>query len=44
MDFETHNLFLIYDNVGINDPESTSSTGWFYPQQRLLSTGISLTF
>ncbi|PQB09078.1 hypothetical protein BST83_01380 [Polaribacter filamentus] len=39
-----HNLFLIYDNVGINDPESTSSTGWFYPQQRLLSTGISLTF
>lgn len=39
-----HNLFLIYDNIGFNDPESTSSTGWFYPQQRLLSAGISLTF
>lgn len=39
-----HNLFILYDNVGINDPESTSSTGWFYPQQRLLSTGISVTF
>lgn len=39
-----HNLFLIHDNVGINDPESDSSTGWSYPQQRLLSTGISLTF
>lgn len=39
-----HNLFMIYDTIGINDPESTSSTGWFYPQQKLLSTGISLTF
>jgi TonB-linked SusC/RagA family outer membrane protein len=39
-----HNLLLIYDNVKINDPESNSSTGWFYPQQRLISTGISLTF
>jgi TonB-linked SusC/RagA family outer membrane protein len=39
-----HNLFLIYDNVKINDPESNSSTGWFYPQQRLISTGISVTF
>lgn len=39
-----NNLFILYDNIGFNDPESTSSTGWFYPQQRLLSTGISLTF
>jgi TonB-linked SusC/RagA family outer membrane protein len=39
-----HNLFFIYDKVGINDPESVSSTGWFYPQQRLFSTGLSLTF
>jgi TonB-linked SusC/RagA family outer membrane protein len=39
-----NNLFLISDNVEINDPESTSSTGWVYPQQRLLSTGLNLTF
>ncbi|GGK12269.1 SusC/RagA family TonB-linked outer membrane protein [Yeosuana aromativorans] len=39
-----HNLLIIYDKVKINDPESSSSTGWFYPQQRLLSTGLSLTF
>ncbi|WP_345276901.1 TonB-dependent receptor [Litoribaculum gwangyangense] len=39
-----HNLLIIHDNVKINDPESSSSTGWFYPQQRLLSTGINLTF
>ena len=39
-----NNLLIIYDNVKINDPESNSQTGWSYPQQRLISTGISLTF
>lgn len=39
-----HNLLIIQDNVKLNDPESSSSTGWFYPQQRLISTGINLTF
>jgi TonB-dependent starch-binding outer membrane protein SusC len=39
-----HNLVFLFDKVGINDPESVSSTGWFYPQQRLFSTGLSLTF
>ena len=39
-----HNLLIIQDNVKINDPESNSSTGWFYPQQRLLSTGFNITF
>ena len=39
-----NNLFFIYDNVKINDPESKSETGWFYPQQKLISSGISLTF
>jgi TonB-linked SusC/RagA family outer membrane protein len=39
-----HNLLIIYDNVKINDPESNSTTGWIYPQQKLISTGISLTF
>jgi TonB-linked SusC/RagA family outer membrane protein len=39
-----HNLLIIDDNVKINDPESNSSTGWFYPQQRLLTTGLNVTF
>jgi TonB-linked SusC/RagA family outer membrane protein len=39
-----NNLAFIYDNVKINDPESKSETGWFYPQQKLISTGLSLTF
>ena len=39
-----HNLLIIYDTVGINDPESVSSTGWFYPQQTLLSAGFNLSF
>ena len=39
-----HNLFFIYDKVKFNDPESTSKTGWYYPQQRLLSAGLSVTF
>jgi TonB-dependent starch-binding outer membrane protein SusC len=39
-----NNLFFIYDNVKINDPESKSETGWFYPQQKLISSGVSLTF
>ena len=39
-----HNLLIIFDDVKINDPESVSSTGWFYPQQTLLSAGFSLSF
>lgn len=39
-----NNLLILKDKVKINDPESNSSTGWFYPQQRLLSSGINLTF
>jgi len=39
-----NNLLLIYDNMKINDPESNSKLGWYYPQQRLISSGISLTF
>jgi hypothetical protein len=39
-----HNLLMISDHVKINDPESTSSTGWYYPQQRLLSGGFSVSF
>lgn len=39
-----HNLLMITDKVKINDPESVSSTGWYYPQQTLLSAGFSLSF
>lgn len=39
-----HNLLIITDKVKINDPESESSTGWYYPQQLLLSAGFSLSF
>lgn len=39
-----YNLLIIYDNVEINDPESTSSTGWFYPPQRLLTAGFNVSF
>ncbi len=39
-----HNLWIIYDHVGINDPESTSATSWYYPQQKLVTAGVSITF
>lgn len=39
-----NNLAFIYDKVKIVDPESKSETGRNYPQQRLISSGISLTF
>lgn len=38
------NLGFIYNSVGLYDPESRTDTGWYYPQQRVLSTGLSLTF
>lgn len=38
------NLGFIYNSVELYDPESRSDTGWYYPQQRVLSTGLSLTF
>ncbi len=39
-----HNLFIISDNVKFDDPESNVSDGRYYPQQRLLSTGVNLNF
>lgn len=39
-----NNLFFIYDNVGFRDPESTDAVGWYYPQQRLITCGLNLTF
>lgn len=38
------NLGFIYNSVGLYDPESRSDTGWYYPQQRVVSAGLSLTF
>lgn len=37
------NLGFIYNSVGLYDPESRSDTGWYYPQQRVVSTGLSIT-
>ncbi|MEO9966815.1 MAG: TonB-dependent receptor [Reichenbachiella sp.] len=39
-----YNLGFIYDKVGTFDPESTSETGWNYPQQRVVSAGLNVTF
>lgn len=39
-----NNLLIIYDSIKTNDPESNSKLGWYYPQQRLISSGVSLTF
>ncbi len=38
------NLGFIYNSVGLYDPESPSDTGWYYPQQRVISSGLSVTF
>ncbi|HKL14513.1 MAG TPA: TonB-dependent receptor [Balneolaceae bacterium] len=38
------NLGFIYNSVGLYDPESRSDTGWYYPQQRVISAGLSATF
>lgn len=38
------NLGFLHNSVGLYDPESRSGTGWYYPQQRVLSTGLSVTF
>jgi TonB-linked SusC/RagA family outer membrane protein len=37
------NLFTI-DKLGIYDPESGSSTGQYYPQARIINTGVTVTF
>jgi TonB-linked SusC/RagA family outer membrane protein len=39
-----HNVLILSDKVKINDPESSSSTGWYYPQQRLITGGFRLSF
>ncbi len=38
------NLGFLHNSVGLYDPESRSDTGWYYPQQRVISTGLSATF
>jgi len=39
-----YNLGFIYNAVGLFDPESRSDTGWYYPQQRVISAGLSAMF
>lgn len=38
------NLGFLYDSVKLYDPESRSGTGWYYPQQRVVTAGLSATF
>jgi TonB-linked SusC/RagA family outer membrane protein len=38
------NLGFIYNSVELYDPESRSGTGWYYPQQRVITAGLSATF
>lgn len=35
---------LTWDKLGVYDPETASSTGQYYPQARIISTGINVTF
>ena len=35
---------LTFDGLKVYDPESTTGSGVFYPQQRVINTGLSLTF
>ncbi len=35
---------LTWDDLNVYDPETVSATGQFYPQQRVISTGLSVTF
>lgn len=37
------NLFT-WSKIGVYDPESLNSTGQYYPQARLINTGIAVTF
>ena len=37
------NLFT-WDKLGVYDPETASSTGQYYPQARIISTGLNVTF
>lgn len=35
---------LTFDKLKVYDPESSSTTGQYYPQSRIINTGLSLTF
>lgn len=35
---------LTWDKMGIYDPESTSSSGQYYPQSRVINTGLRVSF
>ncbi|AWW30060.1 SusC/RagA family TonB-linked outer membrane protein [Echinicola strongylocentroti] len=38
------NLFNIMNKLEVMDPESSNSTGQYYPQARVINTGLSVTF
>ncbi|EAZ82113.1 SusC/RagA family TonB-linked outer membrane protein [Algoriphagus machipongonensis] len=35
---------LTWDKLGVMDPESSNSTGQYYPQARVINTGLSVSF
>jgi hypothetical protein len=35
---------LTFDKFDVFDPESTGGTGQYYPQARILNTGLTVTF
>jgi TonB-linked SusC/RagA family outer membrane protein len=41
--FNGINLFT-WDKLDVYDPETTNSTGQYYPQARIISTGLNVTF
>ena len=38
------NLLTFFDKIKIWDPESTNQGGQYYPQARIVSTGVRVTF
>lgn len=38
------NMFTLVNKLGVYDPESTNSTGQYYPQSKILNAGLTATF
>ena len=42
--FVTGNNLLTITNVAHKDPESTSTSGWYYPQVKTFTVGVNMNF
>ncbi len=38
------NMFTLVNKLGVYDPESTNSTGQYYPQSKIMNAGLTATF